>query len=237
MARERGLDLSSLGLKAAIGTAEKMYPHYRELLEETLRCPVVDEYGSSENGVLAYQCRSGNLHVMGDHVCMEFVDDQYQHVPPGELGRILITDLAGTEMPLIRYELGDVGRACDRVCECGLGLPLMEVVEGRLEDSLRMRDGRIVHAAGLAAVTLKDDAVHEFRMIQEDLDRFRVQLVKSDAFHEGSERGLLKKLRAALGEDVAFRFEYLDRIPRERSGKLRYFVSELPESQGGGGGA
>jgi hypothetical protein len=30
-----------------------------------------------------------------------------------------------------------------------------------------------------------------------------------------------------LGENIAIAFEYVDSIPRESSGKLRYFVSEI----------
>jgi len=33
-----------------------------------------------------------------------------QPLPPGETGRLAITDLVNTAMPLIRYDVGDVGR-------------------------------------------------------------------------------------------------------------------------------
>ncbi|OPL13838.1 MAG: hypothetical protein AVO38_12770 [delta proteobacterium ML8_D] len=224
--KESGIDLNGLKLKAVICTAEKMYPHHRELFNEMFECPVVDEYGSAEHGIMAFQCKEGNMHMMADHLCIEFLDENDKPVKPGEKGRIVITDLDSYAMPLIRYDIGDIGKPTDKRCACGINLPLMEVVEGRKEDFIRRADGKLVHAAYLC-YTLKDDTVHEFKMYQKAIDILHVLIVKSPLFTSESERILEKKLRTALGEDIKITFEYLERIPREKSGKLRYFVSEL----------
>jgi len=225
-AKKLGLDLSCLNLKAIICTAEKMYPHHLELLKEVYNCPIVDEYGSSENGIIAFQCIEKNMHMMADHLCIEFLDENNKRVKPGELGRIVITDLSSYEMPLIRYEIGDMGKYTDKRCSCGVNLPLMEIVEGRKEDFIRTSGGKLVHAAYLC-YTLKDEAVHEFKMYQKEIDLFFVQIVKSQSFDGLSQQKLETKLRTVLGDAVRFHFEYLERIPREKSGKLRYFVSEV----------
>lgn len=226
VARKMGLDLGRLELKAVICTAEKMYPQHRSVLEEAFSCPVVDEYGSSENGVIAFQCRMGKMHMMADHLAIEFVNSAGEPVRPGELGRIVITDLSGYVMPLIRYEIGDMGCYSEGTCSCGNQLPLMDVIEGRTEDFIRTESGTLVHAAYLC-YTLKDDAVTEFKMYQKALDSLVVQIVRSSVFSDGTERRLERNMRTALGEQVRISFEYVDAIPREPSGKLRYFVSEL----------
>jgi phenylacetate-CoA ligase len=224
--KKLGIDLNSLNLKAVICTAEKMYPHHRELFNDVFNCPVVDEYGSSENGILAFQCKNGNMHTMSDQMCIEFLDEDNQQVKPGELGRIVVTDLASYAMPLIRYDIGDMGRSSDKICPCGVNLPLMEIVEGRKEDFIRTKEGKLVHAAYLC-YTLKDDTVHEFKMYQKEIDYLLVQIVKSSLFISDTEKALEQKLRTALGDEIRIKFEYLERIPRETSGKLRYFVSEM----------
>jgi phenylacetate-CoA ligase len=225
-AQKLGLDLNTLGLRAVICTAEKMYPHHQDLFDKVFKCPVVDEYGSSENGIIAFQCKEGSMHVMADHLAVEFVDEAGQRVKPGELGRIVITDLNGYAMPLIRYEIGDMGRYTEQACSCGVTLPVMDIIEGRKEDFIRTREGKLIHAAYLC-YTLKDDAVHEFKMYQKDLNRFLVQIVKSNKFNADSQKKLEHKLRTALGDSVVFEFQFLERIPREASGKLRYFISEI----------
>ena len=223
--KENGVRLNEKNLKAVICTAEKMYPHHRKLFDEVFNCPVVDEYGSAEHGIIAFQCKKGNMHLMSDHLAIEFLDEKGQPVNVGEAGRIVITDLSSYAMPLIRYDIGDVGRYCDRRCSCGINLPLMEMVEGRKEDFIKTKEGKLIHAAYLC-YTLKDDTVHEFKMYQKGLEDFYVQIVKSPNFNNKSEKMLESKLRTALGKDVKITFDYLDRIPRESSGKLRYFVSE-----------
>ncbi len=225
--KKLGINLKSLPLKAVICTAEKMYDHHLSLFRESFSCPVVDEYGSSENGIIAFQCRSNKMHVMADHLVVEFLGDDGRPVKSGELGNIVVTDLSSHAMPLIRYEIGDMGRPSAEMCSCGVSLPLMEIVEGRKEDFIRTEEGSLIHAAYLC-YTLKDDTVSEFKMYQKDMKKLLVYLVKSSSFTDGTEKILDAKLRSALGNDFEITFEYVDRIPRESSGKLRYFVSELP---------
>ncbi len=223
--KELDIDLKQLKLKAVICTAEKMYPHHKRLFEEVFNCPIVDEYGCAEHGIIAFQCPYGNMHIMADHLYVEFLDENNHPVSPGSPGRIVITDLSSFAMPLIRYDIGDIGVPDNKRCECGINLPLMKIVEGRTEDFIKTIDGKYVHAAYLC-YTLKDDTVHEFKMYQKAIDKFHVQIVKSPLFDSNSEKMLEKKLRTALGDKVKITFEYVDRIEREKSGKLRYFVCE-----------
>lgn len=224
--KEAGISLNDLNLKAVICTAEKMYSHHRKLFDEVFNCPVVDEYGSAEHGIIAFQCKEGNKHMMADHLCIEFLDENDQPVKLGDPGRIVITDLSSFAMPLIRYDIGDIGRASNEKCSCGIRLPQMEVMEGRKEDFIRKANGELVHAAYLC-YTLKEDTVHEFKMYQKTIDLLHVQIVRSQTFSDSTEKILENNLRTALGDKVQIDFEYLERIPREKSGKLRYFISEL----------
>jgi phenylacetate-CoA ligase len=224
--KKLGIDLNSLQLKAVICTAEKMYPHHEELFKEVFQCPVVDEYGSSENGIISFQCKNGNMHIMSDHLCIEFLDQDDNLVKDGELGRVVVTDLESYAMPLLRYDIGDIGRPSGTKCSCGVTLPVMAIVEGRKEDLIQTVSGKLIHAAYLC-YTLKEDSVHEFKMYQKSIDSLLVQIVRSPLFDTDSELELLQNLKTALGDGMSINFEYLDRIPRERSGKLRYFVSEL----------
>lgn len=228
--KENGISLDDLNLKAVICTAEKMYPHHRKLFDEVFSCPVVDEYGSSENGIIAFECRKGSMHIMSDHLCVEFLDDNDNPVSAGQPGRIVITDLSCYAMPLLRYDIGDIGKFSTEKCSCGIELPLMEMVEGRKEDFIRKKNGELVHAAYLC-YTLKEDTVHEFKMYQKSTDSLLVQIVKAPSFSDESEKILEDNLRSALGSEVGIMFEYLNQIPREKSGKLRYFVSELSDNE------
>ncbi len=225
-----GLPLARWPLKAVICTAEKMYPTIVRCLRRRFPAPWSMSTGSSENGVIAFQCRLGAMHMMSDHLAVEFVDDAGKPRAPGERGRVVVTDLSSYAMPLIRYDIGDIGAASEARCTCGVTLPLMEIVEGRKEDFIRTESGTLVHAAYLC-YTLKDDAVREFKMYQRRRDAFLVQIVKSPTFGQESEEVLKARLRTALGRRIEIDFEYLTSIPREASGKLRYFVSEIDDGR------
>ena len=56
-------------------------------------------------------------------------------------GKVVCTGLFNNVMPLIRYELDDVGVPIDDECTCGLNLPLVKIVEGRADDFLVTTDG------------------------------------------------------------------------------------------------
>ena len=132
------------------------------------------------------------MHLMSDHMCVEFLDEDDRPVQNGGLGRVVVTDLATEAMPLIRYDIGDMGRPSSDTCLCGVKLPLMEIVEGRKEDFIQTKEGRLIHAAYLC-YTLKDDSVHEFKMYQKAIDDVLVQIVKSPKFSVSTESELEQK--------------------------------------------
>jgi phenylacetate-coenzyme A ligase PaaK-like adenylate-forming protein len=68
-------------------------------------------------------------------------------------------------------------------------------------------------------------------MYQKNTDWLHVQIVKSPLFTNNSEKLLEDNLRTELGDALKITFEYRERIPREKSGKLRYFVSEINDNR------
>ena len=68
------------------------------------------------------------------------VDGDNQPVPPGVPGeKVLVTVLFGRTQPLIRYEMSDSITSSDRVhCPCGRPYPLIEGVQGRVEEALEI---------------------------------------------------------------------------------------------------
>jgi phenylacetate-CoA ligase len=84
-----------------------------------LHCRFVQKYGTSELGVVAGACGdSPAMHVFEDLFHVEVLRHG-KPAPAGEVGRIVVTDLINTTMPLIRYEVGDVGRLHPGQCACG----------------------------------------------------------------------------------------------------------------------
>src|SRR4030066_461450 len=125
-------------------TSEVLDRESRDLISSAFEADLIDNYATQEFALLAWECYEHmGYHVNIDSVVMEFTKEG-ETVAPGERGEILCTSLFNETMPLIRYEIGDVGIPIEEQCSCGRTLPLMKIVEGRKDDFLTSIDGRMI---------------------------------------------------------------------------------------------
>jgi phenylacetate-CoA ligase len=226
-ALKQGRNLRRLGVKVVFVTGEVLFPHQRDLIAETLNCPVANGYGGRDSGFIAHECPQGGMHVMADAMIAEVVDSQGQPLPPGELGEIVVTDLYSHEVPFIRYATGDLGALSARHCPCGRPLPLLERIEGRSNDLVVTPDGRIINSLALIYAVREVQGIEQFRICQKTVDSFQVQVVRNDSFQPDGEDRIRKGWAQLLRSQVHVTFEYLPTLPSDPSGKFRHVVSEL----------
>ena len=105
---------------------------------------VFDHHGMTEIGPVTYECpvRPRVLHVLESAYIAEIIDPATgAHVPIGESGELVLTNLGRIGSPLLRYRTGDVVRAAiDTVCECGRSeLALEGGILGRTDDMVCVR--------------------------------------------------------------------------------------------------
>ncbi len=216
-------------VKAVICTGEPLLEKHRLALQQVFSCPTVNEYGTTENGILAFECELGRMHILADNVLLEFLADG-RPVADGEVGEIVVTELYSRSLPFIRYRTGDIGRPLfSKACGCGRSLPSLEVVEGRCDDFIIRPDGKKVYDAILAYI-LKDEVL-QFCAIQEDLHTLSVDIVPAVGYTEDLEREYARKLRRYLGGEIKIFFHRVPEIPLETNGKLRYFISKVAEKK------
>jgi phenylacetate-CoA ligase len=227
LAQRQGRNLRCLGVKVVFVTSEVLFPYQRELISDTLNCPVANGYGGRDSGFIAHECPQGGMHIMADSMIVEVVDPEGQPVPNGEIGEIVATDLYSHEAPFIRYATGDMGVLSDRRCPCGRALPLLESIEGRSNDSIVTSDGRIMNALALVYPLREVPGVEQFRICQKRVDSIHVQIVRNQSFPPTGEESITTAWRRLFRSPLEVTFEYLPAFPRERSGKFRHVVSEL----------
>ena len=97
--REMGLDARGLPIEFVVCSAETVYAHQRAVIEETLGCRVIDEYGCSEIGLIALECPEGGMHLSMENILVEFAE---RGAGP-EHAEIFLTNLNSFSMPLLRY--------------------------------------------------------------------------------------------------------------------------------------
>ena len=119
------------------------------------------------------------------HWRIEFLQEDDTPAPIGKPGRIVVTDLVNQAMPLIRYQVEDMGMLSDRKCSCGRGLPLMEHVSGRVADFLLRKDGSQVAGISLIENTLTYFAgIDQMQIIQNAINQFDILIVRGKGYNE-----------------------------------------------------
>jgi phenylacetate-CoA ligase len=209
------------------GSAEFIDVPSRRYMEDVFGAPFCDQYGAAEVDRSAWQCleRQG-YHMDVDSVITEFVDRNGEPVANGERGEVVFTNLFNYAMPLIRYNIGDVGSPSGEICPCGRSLPLMNVVEGRKDSFLTLPGNRIV------SPMVFNFAISSFEYY-EDIDQYRVRQRKTDLFEVFFKMNQGSK----LDKDLASKFEtHVKRFLNIRENELRFEVSivdEIPMSPTG----
>lgn len=219
-----------LGLKAIICTGEVLLPNHEAVLSNVFRCPLVNEYGSTENGIIAFRCPAGSMHVLEQNVHVEIVADDGTPVESGAVGRILVSELHSTDVPFVRYALGDLGAISREPCDCGRTYPVMSVQSGRVDSFIITAAGKKVYDA-ILAYTFKQ-AFRKFFGRQVSIHRLEIDYIPADGFDENQLDQLRQTLHYYLGTEMHIRFRRVDSIPVDSSGKARYFVSEVVDSVG-----
>jgi phenylacetate-coenzyme A ligase PaaK-like adenylate-forming protein len=214
-----------LNLNAIICTGELLFDYQRQLLSDFFGCPIVNEYGSTENGIIAFECPYNKMHLMSQNIFLEVVDSNNVPVAIGEEGNFLITELHSHYIPFIRYFLGDRGRYSASKCDCGIPYPTIEITSGRIDSFIIKSSGEKIYDA-ILAYTFKND-FKKFSAIQKEYDKIEIFYTPQDHCNENTIHNLEKTLRRYLGSEFVIIFKRADDLNYELSGKYRYFTSKL----------
>lgn len=214
-------------LKSIITSGETLYNFQREKIESVFSCSIYNRYGCREFGPIAHECDEHNgLHMNLEHLYIEFLDPHDNKVTNGdESSKIVITDLDNYAMPLIRYEIGDIGEILENKCNCGRNLPLIKV-EGRTFDVIIGTNGnRLGGTFWTLLFRTYINGVEEFQVIQESKEKIRINIVTTNEFNNNDLILLKNKIHKCCGSDMDINFKLVDYINRSQSGKLRFIIN------------
>ncbi|WP_433087533.1 phenylacetate--CoA ligase family protein [Dactylosporangium sp. CA-052675] len=218
-------------LRLILSESELLTAETRALLGEGFGVPVRDEYSAFEVLTIATECRHGSMHVDADRVVFEVVDPaDGRPVPPGTPGVAVVTHFRERAMPLVRYRIDDRVAVVPGACPCGSRFGRMRLLDGRIEDSLVLRDGTVVYFGAFAAVTLKQPGIAEFSVRQDEAGEVTVSLQLDPAAGLGFDEvcdGVRGMLRDLLGFDLPLHFRRIDRLELTPGGKARLVRSRF----------
>jgi phenylacetate-CoA ligase len=225
-AQEKGVKMHQP--QVILVSGEVVDPSLRDLVRRIFGTDPLDVYGSTEIGYAAAECaRHEGLHVFSWKVIVELLDENGREVPAGQTGRVVVTDLFSKATPIIRYDgLGDYAVRKEGACSCGISLPLLARVEGRMVDTILLPDGQTVHPYSLTLALEDIPCLSKFQIRQERRDCLRVLLVK-DRTPEAQAASFAPEGR--LGQEILERFH---RILKRQVKVDLVTVEEIPVRPG-----
>jgi phenylacetate-CoA ligase len=208
--------------KRIVSTGEILEPESRALLEKSFSAEVYDFYGSTEMGLVAWECKQKTgYHLSADCLIVEFLPI------PGNSGlsRMVMTNLDLMAMPLIRYDSGDLGLPGPTgPCPCGRRLPRILRVDGRQNDCLKMRDGRTISPYRLTCAMERIPGILKYQVIQTDWDAFTVRVRPNGEEQLQTHARVQETMRSILGAEVLLTLDF--KMPPEQPAGTKFRVVE-----------
>ena len=207
---------------------ETLYETTRAHAREVWGAELFDAYTSEEVGYLAVQCPEGGLyHTMDEMLIVEVVDEAGKPCIPGEIGRVVVTDLRNHATPLFRYDIGDYAQAA-APCSCGRGLGTLRQIMGRERNMIHNLDGTR-HWPLTGYKRFREIApVIQYQMVQHSVERIELRLVTERPLSATEEASLTTHLHAIFKFQFAIQFTYHQgRLPTGPNGKFEEFVSRI----------
>ncbi len=226
-AEKIGMQMDNLGIRVAFVTSERLYDDQRQQISGVFGCPVANGYGGRDAGFIAHECPVGNMHITAEDIIVEITDRHGIPLPPGQSGEIVITHLASSDFPFVRYRTGDIGSLDDKLCSCKRGLPLLREIQGRSTDFVMAQNGTVMHGLALIYILRVLPQITAFKIIQESLNLTRVWVVSETGLDTTVSEMIKHKFQSRLGRNVEIIIEEVAEIPKEKSGKFRYVTSKV----------
>ncbi|WP_142785805.1 acyl-CoA synthetase family protein [Changchengzhania lutea] len=136
------------------------------------------------------------------------------------MGRIVVTDLFGYGIPIIRYDTGDIGSI-----DYSVSPPVFKRIEGRKSDMIFNTKGEVVSSMIIVRPHLSKGVVQS-QLIQEGQKKYTIKLKVTNKFND--ESILINEFKHFLGNDAVIHIEYIDDIPSLASlasGKTRATIN------------
>ncbi|NWN90425.1 phenylacetate--CoA ligase family protein [Marinobacter adhaerens] len=204
--------------KTIITNSETLLQWQREKIESVFGCRIYDYYGTAEYVIFAGQDKAG-IYKPNPLIGITEVDIGPDSV---DTGKLLATTLTNTQMPLLRYNLGDTATIEDKTLPT-TGTPGLLSVNGRIDDYIETSDGRMI--GRIDHVFKGVSGVQEAQVVQRQAGSATIRLVK-DSTTRFRESILIANCKQRLGDDFIVGVEYVPKIPRSRNGKFRSVIRE-----------
>ena len=215
--------------KIVSSSAEPLTPRVKKVVLDAWHVPVLNIWGASEGGFLAWSCGKGKgMHVNEDLFIIEPVDRRGSPVPAGtRSSKIYFTNLFNTTLPLIRYEITDEVTFLseeDGACDCGCNFQRVDDIRGRLEDNFFYPNGIAIHPSAFWSILEEEPNILEYQVRQTHGGALIIIHFSGDVRIESLRQKITLELEKHGLSHPDVEIREVDKIDRTVAGKFKKFV-------------
>lgn len=194
-------------------------------IRAVLRSPIASSYGSTEAGYVFMECEHGRLHQNTAACRVDMVplpgNGKNGRVSPGGLGRICATTFGNAWAPLVRFEIGDIGRLAAEPCPCARDFGItLDAVEGRLKSLCTAADGNPVTHGQIDRALAEVEGLEQYRVDQVSPSLVRCAVIGEPAGGTRAVRGAHEALADVFGPGMSIEVRQVRMLLPEKSGKF-----------------
>jgi phenylacetate-CoA ligase len=211
-------DSSIFNIKVIIVDTDNLTDLTKRKLENMFACPVINRYSNEEQGILATTPPYNEVFRLNTaSYYFELLKlNSDEPAGPGEIGRIVVTDLYNRSMPFIRFDTGDLAISNDADRQ---HLKTISSLEGRVTDSIRDTKGNIVTTAIVCSYMREFEKFKKYQLIQDEADHYLLKVVCDEGAY--SDDVFVETLHKVLGTNANIDVEHVDNIASEKTGKYK----------------
>lgn len=206
-------------MKVVISGSEILSDKARRNLKRVFGCNVVSRYSNQENGLIAQEVSDNVFLINRASYYLEFLKpNSDDYAQPGELSRIVLTDLFNYAMPMIRYDTGDLA-IFDEHPDYGR---VITSIEGRVRDFFYDTQDRLLSPSAITVQMWKFDRLRQFQFIQDGRAKYLLKVNGARGVYEDDD--FIEVIENIVGKNANITIEHVDGIPQLQSGKFRQVI-------------
>lgn len=212
-------------VKSIIGQSEALAPAARVSLQAYFGTPAYARYGLEELGIVGQQVNESDIYQINrsSFVVEVLKEDSDTPAGPGELGRIVVTDLFNRAQPMIRYDTGDLGSfVVDK--DGTQNQDFLAEVRGRKADQIFDVEDRPLSTLVMYKIWWKYPDIRQYQIIQTGRGEYLIRLNVDMDFHESE--SFADDFRQVVGSNASVRIDFTDADLVLASGKRQAIVSK-----------
>jgi len=222
--QEKQIKIISNNLKVIFTDSDDLKKSTKEKANKIFGCPIINRYSNEEQGVLACTSPDEDEFILNNaSYYFELLQlDKDEPVKPGEVGRVVITDLYNYSMPFIRYDTGDlaVSHDLDR-----FNITTFDSLQGRMSDLIYSTKGFMVSSGIVNNHFFKLNKIKQYQIIQTEIKKYIINIVYKNLVRE--DNYVIDVCKEILGEDADIKLVKLEKISSEKNGKFKTVINRM----------